>query len=173
MSTIPLVCWPYLWYAKHVCCMLILFMGKCHEMSNVMKCQMSWNVKCQCLTWSVLVCFGLSWSVLVSVSNTNIYIQLTYSGICGGRIFLPSRCHFFSTLMADYEHFLHCDTCFNSSLWDSGKLSFGPVSSFCIFSHLIALLNLGSRVQILLFLSPADMIHQGNQLKRELECKKW
>ena len=46
-----------------------------------------------------------------------IYLYYIYSGICPGGIFLPSRCHFFSTLMADYEHFLHCDTCFNWLPW--------------------------------------------------------
>ena len=30
LLSIPLECWPYLWYAEHVCCMLILFMGKCY-----------------------------------------------------------------------------------------------------------------------------------------------
>ena len=79
------------------------------------------------LSLSVLVCLGLSWSVLVSVSNTNIYIQLTYSGICGGRIFLPSRCHFFSTLKANYDHFLYASTAFNWLPWSI--MSAGPGKS--------------------------------------------
>ena len=37
----------------------------------------------------------------------------------------------FSTLMADYEHFLHCNTSFNWSIMSQelGKLSFGPATS--------------------------------------------
>ena len=47
----------------------------------------------------------------------------------------------------------------SSCVQDLVKLSFGPVNSFCIFSHSIALLNLWLRVQ--------------NQLERVLECKMW
>ena len=101
-------------------------------MSNVNVCLvcpgLSWSVLvCFGLSWSVLVCLGLSWSVLVSVSNTNIYIQLTYSGICDGRIFLPSRCHFFSTLTANYDHFLYASTAFNWLPWSI--MSAGPGKS--------------------------------------------
>ena len=116
---------------------------KYHDMSNVMRCQMSWDVKCHemsnvnvwpGLSWSVLVCPGLSWSVLFSVSNTNIYIQLTYSGICGGRIFLPSRCHFFQLWRLIMTTFcmpalLSIGCPGQSCLRDSGKLSFAPATS--------------------------------------------
>ena len=53
----------------------------------------------------------------------------TYSGNLSRWIYCPSRCHFFSTLMADYEHFLHCNTCFNWLPWST----MSPTSKYRVF----------------------------------------
>ena len=80
MQTIPKLCRPYrwyLWYAEHVCCMLILFMGKCHEMSNVMKCQMSWNVKCHEL--SNVIKSQKSWNVKCHEMSRVMKCQISWN----------------------------------------------------------------------------------------------
>ena len=66
-------------------------------------------------------------SVLSYYAFPSLTILNTYSGICGGLIFLPSRCHFFSTLTANYDHFLYASTAFNCLPWsimsaEPGKL---------------------------------------------------
>ena len=58
----------------------------------------------------------------------------TYGWICGGGIFLSSGCHFFSTLTANYGHFMHFNTAFN---WLSSSIvSVGPRKSKFWTRHL-------------------------------------
>ena len=89
-----------------------------------------------------------SWILTPAVN----YIMYMNDGNCPGGIFLAEVCHFFSTLMADYEHFLHFDTCFNWLPWSImstglGKLklklpefrSFYPISE--VGAHIHFLLN--------------------------------
>ena len=68
---------------------------------------------------SVFVClFSIfDWTILAPKNNntwnwygTNVTL---YSGFFPGGIFLSVWCHFFTTLMADYDHFLHSNTLFN------------------------------------------------------------
>ena len=57
-----------------------------------------------------------------------------YSGIFPGWIFFPSRCHFFFTLMADYDQFWHVSAAFN---WlHRAIMSVGPGKSKFWTRHL-------------------------------------
>ena len=48
-----------------------------------------------------------------------------YGGNCPGWIFLPVQCHFFKTLMADFDQVLHSHTLFNWLPWSTMSAALG------------------------------------------------
>ena len=63
-----------------------------------------------------------AFAILAMFFNKNtrcIGVSMHIVGVVLEGFFFAFTMSLFSTLMADYEHFLHCDTCFNWLPWST------------------------------------------------------